>query len=107
MIAEHVVCTALIDATKDDITGEVFFTPTLVGSMKNEIGAWFDAVFYLTVDKRPNGDKHYKLITVGERRQKAKIRLPSKIADAVSAVEVPDYKLLMEKVAKAIEKENK
>lgn len=101
-IANYVVCTALLDSTKDEITGEIFFTPNIVGSIKSEIGAWFDGVFYLTVDKAPNGDKQYKLITVGDRRQKAKIRLPSKIANSISAVETPDFKLLMDKINQVI-----
>lgn len=104
LVANYVVCTALIESTKDDITGEIFFTPSMVGSMKSEIGAWFDAVFYMAVDKTPDGKKQYKLITVGERRQKAKIRVPSKIADAVSAVEVPDFGLLMKKITEALAK---
>lgn len=101
-IANYVVWTALIEASKDDVTGEIFFTPDIVGSTKNEIGAWFDAVFYMTVDKTPDGKKQYKLITVGERRQKAKIRLPSSIANAISAVEVPDFGLLTKKINDAI-----
>lgn len=98
VIAPHVVCTALVDANKDEISGEIFFTPDMVGSMKNEIGAWFDAVFYTDVDKKPNGEKHFKLITVGERRQKAKIRVPSRIANAINPVEEPDYTKLMAKI---------
>jgi len=107
VIANYVVCTALIETSKDEVTGEIFFTPDMVGSMKNEVGAWFDAVFYMTIDKKPDGAKFYKLITVGERRHKAKIRLPSSIADAIAAVEVPDFKLLMEKINTAMEKEKK
>jgi len=101
--APYVVCTALVETNKDEVTGEVFFTPDMIGSIKSEIGAWFDAVFYMTVDKKAGGEKHYKLITVGDRRQKAKIRLPSSIASALSAVEVPDFKLLMDKVTKAVD----
>ncbi len=101
-IAPYVVCTALIETTKDDVTGEIFFTPDMVGSMRNEVGAWFDAVFYMAIDKKPDGSKQYKLITVGERRHKAKVRLPSRIADSISAVEVPDFKLLIEKIDAAI-----
>lgn len=100
-IANYVVCTALLEADKDDVTGEIFFVPSVVGSIKHEMGAWFDAVFFMTVDKDPQGKKQYKLITVGERRQQAKIRLPSSIANAISAVEVPDFKLLMDKIAAA------
>lgn len=103
-IANYVVCTALLEADKDDSTGEIFFVPSVVGSIKHEMGAWFDAVFYLTIDKTPQGNKLYKLITVGERRQQAKIRLPSRIANAVSAVETPDFGLLMKKINDAIGK---
>lgn len=102
IIANYVVCTALVESNKDEVTGEIFFTPDMVGSVKNEVGAWFDAVFFMGVDKTPDGKKSYKLITVGDRRQRAKIRLPSNIANAVSAVETPDFRLLMEKINNAM-----
>lgn len=102
MLAENVVCTTLIEATKDDITGEIFFAPVMVGSIKNEVGAWFDAVFFMQVDKDPNkGTKVFKMLTVGDRRQKAKVRLPSNIANILQAVEEPNYEKLMEKISKA------
>lgn len=99
MLAEHVCCTALLDTDKDENTGELFFVPNILGSMKSEIGAWFDAVFYLTLDKNPTtGAKQYKMLTVGDRRQKAKLRLPSSIAAKVAASEEPDFGKLMEKI---------
>lgn len=99
MLAEYVVCTALLESTKDETTGEIFFVPTMVGSMKNEVGAWFDAVFYMSVDKNPStGDKFYKLVTVGDRRHKAKIRLPSGIADKIAPAEEQDFRKLMSKI---------
>jgi hypothetical protein len=98
MISEYVVCTALLDTDKDENTGELFFVPSIVGSIKAEIGAWFDAVFYLTVDKNTNGTKQYKMLTVGDRRQKAKLRLPSNIANLISASEEPDYQVLINKI---------
>ena len=93
MLAEYVVCTALLETTKDDITGEVFFVPSMVGSIKNEIGAWFDGVLYMTVDKNPNtGNKVYRLLTVGDRRQKAKIRLPSRLsAQMPASIQNPNF----------------
>jgi hypothetical protein len=106
-IAPNVVATALVESTKDDITGEIFFVPSMVGSIKNEVGAWFDAVFFMTVDKSPDGKKQYKLLTVGDRRQKAKVRVPSRMADALSAVEVPDFGLLCKKIDEASKKETK
>lgn len=99
MISEYVVCTALLTTDKDEDTGELFFVPNIVGSMKSEIGAWFDGVFYLTVDKNPTtGQRTYKMITVGDRRQKAKLRLPSSLAKLVGAFEEPDFGKLMEKI---------
>lgn len=102
MLAEYVVCTALIEATKDETTGEIFYVPTMIGSMKNEIGAWFDAVFYMTVDKKPaTGEKTHRMLTVGDRRQKAKIRLPRSMQGLVSASEEPDFGKLMTKIGQS------
>lgn len=106
-IANHVVATALIAPTRDELTGEIFFLPAMVGSMKDEVGAWFDGVFFLCVDKAPDGKKQYKLLTVGDRRQKAKLRVPSRIADAISAVETPDFSLLLKKINDAAKKKEK
>lgn len=100
MVSEYVVCTALLDTDKDENTGELFFVPTVVGSIKSEIGAWFDAVFYLIVDKDTNGSKKYSMLTVGDRRQKAKLRLPSSIANLVNAREEQDFGALMNKINK-------
>jgi len=102
MCAPYVICTALVQADKDDTTGEIFFNPDMVGSMSNEIGAWFDAVFYTEVDKKPTtGEKVHKLITVGERRQRAKIRVPSSISNQIAAVEVPDFRVIQAKITGA------
>jgi len=99
MLAEYVVCTALVEATKDDLTGEIFYVPSMVGSIKNEIGAWFDAVFYMVVDKSPNdGTRVFKLLTVGDRRQKAKVRLPTALLNKLAASENPDFNHLITKL---------
>lgn len=103
LASEYFVCTALLETTKDEITGEIFFVPSMMGSMKNEVGAWFDAVFYMTVDKNPaDGTKKYKMLTVGDRRQKAKIRLPSTIGNVISAVEEPSFTAIMAKIDAAL-----
>jgi hypothetical protein len=99
MLAEYVVCTALVEASKDDLTGEIFYVPSIVGSIKNEIGAWFDAVFYMVVDKNPNtGERVFKLLTVGDRRQKAKVRLPSQLLGKLASAENPDFNNLITKL---------
>jgi hypothetical protein len=41
------------------------------------------------------------MLTVGDRRQKAKVRLPSSLAGVISSVEEPDFKKLMDKISKA------
>lgn len=97
-LAEYVVCTGLIEASKDDTTGEVFFTPSTEGKFREEAGQWFDGVFFMVVDKDGNGNKKYKMLLVGDRRQKAKIRLPSRLGNVVAAVEEPDFKKLMDKI---------
>lgn len=99
IISEYIVATALPEASKDETTGEIFFTPNVIGSMKDEIDAWFSCVFYMQVDKNPtSGTKTYKMITVGDRRQKAKIRIPSSIGNKVAAVEEPNFQVLMKKI---------
>lgn len=99
LVTEYVVVTALLDTDKDEDTGELFFVPSVVGSIKTEIGAWFDAVFYMTVDKNPTtGAKVYKMLTVGDRRQKAKLRLPSSLSRLIAASEEPDFGALMAKL---------
>lgn len=99
MLTEYVCITALLDTDKDENTGELFFVPAVVGSTKAEMGAWFDAVFFMTVDKNPTtGQKVYKMLTVGDRRQKAKLRLPSSLAKLVAAAEEPDFGALIAKL---------
>lgn len=103
LASEYFVCTAFLETTKDDLTGQIFFVPAVAGSMKNEIGAWFDAVFYMTVDKSLiDGTKKYQMLTVGDSRQKAKIRLPSNLGNVVSAIETPSFSALMTKIDAAI-----
>lgn len=98
-LADYVVCTALIEPEKDDLTGELFFKPSCEGSFRNEMGQWFDAVLFLQVDKNPTtGAKVYKMLTVGDRRQKAKLRIPSSAASKIQAVEEPDFGKLMQKI---------
>ncbi len=108
IISEYVVATALVKPEKDEITGELFFLPEMAGSMRDSVDAWFDAVFYMSVDKDPAlGQKKYKMLTVGDRRQRAKIRLPSGIGNVVSAVEEPNFELLIKKIDAALAQANK
>lgn len=102
-LAEYVVATAIVETTKDDVTGEIFFTPSTEGKFREEAGQWFDAVFFMQIDKDVRGNKTYKMLTVGDRRQKAKIRVPSSLAGVIEAVEEPDFGKLQLKIRKAHE----
>lgn len=106
-IADHFICTALIEPTKDEITGEIFFTPSTEGKFREEAGQWFDAVFFMSVDKDLQGNRKYKMLTVGDRRQKAKIRLPSTIGNVVAAIEEPSYSALINKIDIALAESQK
>ena len=72
----------------------------MIGSIRNEVGAWFDAVFYMEVDKLPTGERQFKMLTVGGRRHKAKIRVPSSIASKILASEEQSFTKLQEKIDK-------
>ena len=90
----HVVCTCHVKIDKDEDTGQMWFLPDIAGSAREKLGAWFDAVFYLKVDKKPTGEKEYQLCTVGERRERARLRLPSAIEGTLKAIEVPDFAVI-------------
>lgn len=83
-LAEFVIATALVKVEKDELTGEVLSLPAMAGSIRDSIGAKFDAVFYLYADKKPNGEEVFSAKTVGGYREKAKIRLPSDIRSVVA-----------------------
>jgi hypothetical protein len=97
LLAEYAVFTAITEPEKDELTGELFFKPSCEGSFRNEMGQWMDAVFFTQVDKKTTGEVQYKILTVGDRRQKAKVRIPSNMQQ-LSAVEEPDFGKLMNKV---------
>lgn len=102
-IAEYFVCTAIIEPSKDDITGEIFFTPSTEGKFREEAGQWFDGVFFMSVDKDlSTGKTRYQMLTVGDKRYKAKIRLPSSIGNVISSVEQPSFPGLMAKIDAAL-----
>ena len=99
-IAQFVVATALVETEKDELSGEIFDIPSTEGKIRNELGAWFDAVFFMQVNKR--GDQcNYELLTVGDRRKKAKVRVPSSINKVINAKEVPDFRVIYSKIRNA------
>lgn len=102
VVADYTVFTAIVEANKDDLTQEIFFTPSTEGKFREEMGQWMDAVLFMQVDKnRSTGAKVYQMLTVGDRRMRAKIRIPSSIASKVDAIEDPDFEKLMTKIRNA------
>lgn len=104
----YVGVTALVESYKDEATGELFFGPMAEGSIREEMGAWFDAVFYLSVDKVSDGAGvvvKRRLTLVGSRREKAKIRVPVRLASVFASTEVPDFGLLEAKMKEASDRD--
>jgi phage nucleotide-binding protein len=99
-IAQYVVCTSMVMTEKDELTGEIFFVPDMYGKVRDEIGGWFDAVFYMEIDKTADGEINYKMVTVGGRKHRAKLRVPSNLRKLIGAVEEQDFGKLMEKIQK-------
>lgn len=101
---EVVCCTALVKVDKDELTGEVLALPNMTGSIRDVLGAHFDAVFYVYVDKTPQGKEVFKMKTVGGYREKAKIRLPADIKIAIApTIEDPNFETLIGKINARIE----
>lgn len=103
LLSEYVYATALLKYEQDKNTSEMFILPNMDGSIRNEICAWFDFVGYFEVDKGSDGKKNHKLVTVGDRRYKARARIPKEFGNVILAVEEPDFKVINDKVMKAFE----
>lgn len=97
----YVACSALIMADKDELTGEIFYLANMVGGIRDTIGSYFDAVFYMQTDKRADGAISYEAVTVGSRRHKAKVRVPSSLHANISAKEIPDFQHIINKIQTA------
>lgn len=102
--AEYFVFTALIRLDKDELSGEILSLPALLGSIRDNIGAQFDAVFYLYTDRTPKGEEVYRMKTVGGYREKAKIRLPADIRQVVQpTIDNPNFGQILRMVSERIE----
>lgn len=102
--AEFFFFSALIKLDKDEVSGEILAMPALMGSIRDNIGAQFDAVFYLYTDKTPKGEEVYRMKTVGGYREKAKIRLPADIRSVVApTIDDPDFGRILAMVDAKIE----
>ena len=103
-MAEYVVCTALTKVDKDELTGEIMTLPNLTGSIRDQLAAKFDAVFFFYTNRKPTGEEVFTIKTVAGYREKGKIRLPSDIRQAVApTIENPDFSRLLALVASKIE----
>lgn len=65
----HVICTALLDDEKDEETGMRLSKPLTVGSIRNEIGAYFNVVAYLYRQAQTPGvpARRYAMVDGGDR----------------------------------------
>ena len=97
-MTEYMLMTALLRTDKDEQTGEVLTQPNIIGSLRDELGAHFDAVFYLYVERKPQGKEEYYMKTVGGYRERGKIRLPVHIKAIVKPIEEPDFGKLLDKI---------
>ena len=99
--SQYVACTVLQMSEKDELTGELFFVPNTEGKIRDEMGAWFDAVFYTTVDKSKENQPIWEMLLVGSARHRAKIRIPSSLRKFLKEKEPNDWAAIMDKVKAA------
>lgn len=60
----NIIVIAHEQATKDELTGQITYTPLISGSFKEKIGKDFEEVYYM--EKKVQGDKAiYEMLTVG------------------------------------------
>lgn len=102
--SQYVCVTAMLMVEKDELTGEIFFLSDMIGKVREEMGMWFDAVFYMTNDKAMDGQVKYQALTVGSRRHRAKLRVPSSLNAGILASEVPDFRVIASKISSAHKK---
>lgn len=72
----HVVFSCEIKKEKDEVTGEVFYNPSLMGKSKDDIPYWFDEVYYFTRVQAKIGEPiAYKCLTAAAMKYPCKSRL--------------------------------
>lgn len=97
----YFVATCHVTDKKDEYSGQLFFLPDMAGSIKESLGGHFDAVVYLKAEKKPGGEKDYQMHTVGDRSERARLRLPSSLEGVVKAIDVPDFAAITARLASA------
>jgi len=90
---KFVVVTALTEAIKDENLGTIGLMPKTVGSIGDEMGAWFDEIYY---PQRTNykGKMEYRVRT----RPSGIYTLAKTRLDCVDDLEVPDFRVIKAKV---------
>ena len=103
----YFVATCHVKSDKDEDTGQMWFLPDMAGSIRESIGSHFDAVVYLKAEKKPTGEKEYQMHTVGERRERARLRLTSSLDGVVKAIDVPEFSAVQARLTAAWEQQQK
>jgi hypothetical protein len=78
----HFVATAWEDITKDDLSGETYGGPQVLGGFSKQIGHFFDEIYYMNL-RRSQGDYVYEAHSkkFGRYAAKSRIGVPTIIKD--------------------------
>ena len=72
----HVVVTAHEQVIQDDLTSEIMVLPLITGKkLPDRLPLWFDEVYHSRVERGKERQPVYQMMTVAERKYKAKSRL--------------------------------
>lgn len=72
----NIVAIAHEQIVQDEISSEIMVLPLIVGKkLPDRIGLWFDEVYNSRVDRGQGGRPTYQMMTVADRKYKAKSRL--------------------------------
>jgi hypothetical protein len=72
----HMVAIAHEQIIQDELTSEIVVLPLIVGKkLPDRIALWFDEVYHARVDRGIGGRPSYQVMTVADRKYKAKSRL--------------------------------
>lgn len=94
----HMVTIAHEQIVQDELTSEVMILPLIVGKkLPDRIALWYDEVYHSRVDRGQGGRPVYQMMTVADRKYKAKSRL-----HCFDVIEMGfSYDKMMEKLARA------
>lgn len=99
LATEYVVCTAIIEPDKDNLTGIISYLPSTEGKFRTEAGQWFDVVGFMSVDVNPTTKLPvYTMDLIGDRSRKAKIRIPANYQLGGYVVTNPTYPGLLDAI---------